>query len=292
VWFLVRTAQPNWQALARVRVSITWEWLLLGSMVWLASFSALVRLWAASLAWWGQRLTVLPALRIFFLTNLARYIPGTIWQFTGLAAMALAHRVSPLAAAGGVLVQQIVLLTTGVVLSLVLAPGLLGPLAASLSPAAVLTMAAGAIALLMVLFPIALPRLQRLAERWFQRGFVLPTPPAGSFARYILGSILSWVGYGVAFWLFARAILAGQAPNILVAGTAFVASYVAGIIAVFAPAGLVVREAALVAALGGWIGTERALILAVAARLWLVSLEILGALVCIVVHGFRNTNTN
>src|SRR3989454_9925291 len=125
----------------------------LGSMVWLASFSALVRLWAASLAWWGQRLTVLPALRIFFLTNLARYIPGTIWQFTGLAAMALAHKVAPLAAAGGVLGQQIVLPTTGVVLSLVLAPGFLGPLAASLPPAAGLTAAAWGRPRPLVLFP-------------------------------------------------------------------------------------------------------------------------------------------
>jgi uncharacterized membrane protein YbhN (UPF0104 family) len=49
-------------------------------------------------------------------------------------------------------------------------------------------------------------------------------------------------------------------------------------IAVFAPGGLGVREAALTGALGEVMGVRRALVLAVAWRIWLVGLEISVAL--------------
>ena len=37
------------------------------------------------------------ALRVFFLANLARYVPGGVWQFAGLAAMSAAQGVPPVA---------------------------------------------------------------------------------------------------------------------------------------------------------------------------------------------------
>lgn len=295
VWVLIRTARPNWSAIRAVPVTIHWGALALASLLWLGSFTFLVQLWAASLAWWNERLGALAALRMFVLTNLARYIPGAVWQFTGLAVFALQERVSPLAAAGAVLLQQLVLLATGLLLALAFAPALLGPLAATLPPWAALAIVAAGLAILLWLFPIALPALQRRLEAVLRRGLPLPRPPAAGFTRYLLGTALGWAGYGLSFWLFARAVLGGAAPGPLLAATAFVASYVAGIIAVFAPGGIVVREAALVAALAAPIGADRAFLLAVGARLWLIALEIIGALTVIAAgagQGLRSTKTN
>lgn len=295
VWVLVRTARPNWSAIAAVPVTLHWGTLALASLVWLASFAFLVQLWAASLAWWNARPGPLAALRMFVLSNLARYIPGAIWQFTGLAISAMEERVSPVAAAGAVLLQQLVLLATGLLLALAFAPALLGPLAATLPPWATLTIVAAGLALMLWLFPIALPALQPRLERVLRRSLPLPRPPGAGFARYLVGSALGWVGYGVSFWLFGRAVLGGAAPGAVLAATAFVASYVAGIIAVFAPGGIVVREAALVAALSAHIGVNRAFLLALGARLWLIALEIVGALAVIAAgagQGFRSTKTN
>ena len=309
VWVLLRTAQPNWRAITGVHLSIHWGTLALASLAWLGSFVFLVQLWAASLVWWNERLDALTALRIFVLTNLARYIPGAVWQFTGLAVAAVEQRISPLAAAGAVLLQQLVLLTTGLLLALAFAPALLGRLAATLPLWAQLTVVGAGLALLLWLFPVALPALQRRLETVLRRRLPLPRPSWRSFGRYLLGSALGWVGYGVSFWLFGRALLGSAAPSLVPAATAFVAAYVAGIIAVFAPGGIVVREAALVAALGSHIGTDRAFLLAVAARLWLIALEILGAVLVLAVgrttrddgprreaspddQGLRSTKTN
>ena len=56
---------------------------------------------------------------------------------------------------------------------------------------------------------------------------------------------------------------------------AFTGSYVAGVIAVFAPAGLLVREAALIGLLSPVLGSGDAVILAAASRIWLTALEVL-----------------
>jgi hypothetical protein len=262
----------------------------------------LIALWARSRRWWGAALRPLAALRVFFLANLARYIPGAVWQFAGLAALALEEGISPAAATGAVLVQQLVLLATGLVLALAFAPSFVRPYAPALSPVVALVASASGLAALMIGFPMALPALKRYLERLTKRSWPLPHASAPSFALYVAGAGLGWVGYGLSFWLFARALFGPGAPGPAMAGSAFVASYVAGIIAVFAPGGLIVREAALVAALGPAIGGSNAFLLAVASRLWLTVLEILGAL-CVLAagagrrgaangQGLRSTNTN
>jgi hypothetical protein len=60
---------------------------------------------------------------------------------------------------------------------------------------------------------------------------------------------------------------------------AFTGSYLAGVIAVFAPAGLLVREAALVQALTPVVGGADAVILAFASRAWLTALELIAGAV-------------
>jgi hypothetical protein len=93
----------------------------------------------------------------------------------------------------------------------------------------------------------------------------------------LFGGLLSlqWVAYGVAFRLLALGLL-GDAPG----GwgfylTAFTESYLAGVIAVFAPAGILVREGALIRILTPQLGAADAVILAIAARIWHTALEVL-----------------
>ena len=285
VWVLIRAAQPNWRAILAARAALQWGWLVLASLLWLGAFVFLVRLWTESLAWWQQRLRPWAGLRMFVRSNLARYIPGAVWQFAGLAALALEEGVSPVAVTGGVLLQQLVLLATGIALSIAFAPALLGSTGLTLPRWGWVAIALGGLVLLVVVFRRVAPRVSRRVA--------LPNPPWGSFALYVAGSTLGWVGYGLAFWLLGRALLGDAAPSLMLAAPAFIASYVAGIIAVFAPGGIVVREAALVAALAGHIGTDRAFLLAVAARVWAITLEILTVVgVVAMPQGLRSTNTN
>jgi glycosyltransferase 2 family protein len=278
---LVRSSSP---ALREARPHVHWPMLLLASAVWMASYSQLVQLWSSSLPWWDAAVRHAPthlswfrAVRIFFVTNLARYAPGGVWQFAGLAAMTTEAGVSPVAATVAVLLQQLVLLATGFVLILSGAPHFLGAWTGQLDTVSQLILGVLLTATLIVALPRTLPVARRWAERITKRPVPLPAPPQRAFALYVVRAALGWAAYGLAFWLFARSLFGDDAPHLWLAATSYVGSYLLGLIAVFAPGGLVVREGALLVTLQPAIGPQRALLLAIASRMWLVSLEIIGA---------------
>ena len=141
----------------------------------------------------------------------------------------------------------------------------------------------------MLVLMAALPRSGRLVRalgaRLGRSELTWPDPPKLEFAVYVLALVVPWVVYGIAFYLFAGSMFGPEVQVTIVTATAaFVGSYVAGLIAVFAPGGLVVREAALVLALTGAVGAERALFLSVGSRLWLVAVELLTALAVLAWH--------
>jgi len=127
---------------------------------------------------------------------------------------------------------------------------------------------------ILLLLPRLTRRLPSLARLWSQ---VRPAQLPG----FALLLAMQWLAYGAAFRLLAIGLLgdAGVAQGSW--GfyiTAFTESYLAGVIAVFAPAGLLVREAALISILTPVLGGADAVILAVGARIWHTALELLSGL--------------
>ncbi len=276
LWRLVRTYRPE---LREAELSFSWGLLVLASVLWLTSYVQLVHMWSGSLRWWKSRtLPLRPACRVFFLSNLARYIPGAVWQFAGLSALAAEEGASPTAASIGVILMQVATIATGSAIALSAAPRLVAPWVRGLGVVGQLVIAVVLIAFLVVVFPRLLPHLRGWLERVLKRPVPLPSPSPTEFAIYVLRTALSWVLYGAAFWVFSHAVLGPSGPSIWVAATAYIASYMVGLLAIFAPGGLVVREGALVLCLQPAIGYKRALILAISSRLWLVVLELVATL--------------
>jgi len=287
VLFLVKTAREHAGTFSAWDGTVDWPALLAASALVLGAFALMVLTWSASLRWWNASLSFLSALRIWSLSNLARFIPGAVWQFAGLAALAADEGISPLAATGAVLLQQLMLLATGVVVAVMMAPGWVEPIAGGLSPVAAAIAAIVVLVALAFVIPATMPAIGRGLGRLVKRQFAWPRPSSGAFAGYTAALLIPWLIYAAAFWLFARALLGESAPGLAVAGGAFVASYVAGIVAIFAPAGIAVREAALVAMLAPVLEGRVALALALGSRLWMIALEILMAAVVVGLYRAR-----
>ncbi len=279
VVFLARMTRSYWGTVTSVPITLAWGPLALASLVWYVSFVQLVQSWSSSLTWWGWHVQWYEGLRMFFFSNLARYIPGGIWQFAGLAALAANVGASPVAASAAVLLLQLVLLITGFLLTLGATPDALGPWASALGTHARAIVGGVAAIVLVFGFPRALPWVRTRAERLLKRAVPLPIPPLGPWIVYCARCAVAWAGYGISFWMFCHSILGPSVPGVWFTSSAYVASYLIGLLAVFAPGGIIVREAALVIALRGELGPERALLVAVGSRLWLIALEVLGALV-------------
>jgi hypothetical protein len=90
---------------------------------------------------------------------------------------------------------------------------------------------------------------------------------------------LSWVGYGVAFWLLAHGLLTDVDLTLRLAIGVFAVGYVVGLLALFAPGGIGVREAVYVAMLTPAMGSGAALALAAGSRLLLTTTELAAAVV-------------
>lgn len=299
VVYLIRLVVRHSAELGDLRLTIAYGPLLAASLLTLGGYFVNVVVWVASLRWWDAHVRLMSALRIWFLSNLARFIPGVVWQFAGLASMSYSVGLSPVAATGAILLQQVGLLCTGLVVALMLAPGFIpawsagldqssraGRVAqavahATLDAPAVLRFAVGAA--IVILLVIVLPRLLEWAARLWRRmtgkGVALPRLTWQRTAGYLGALTVPWILYGVAFWLFGLALLGPGAPPLGAAMAAFVTSYVAGIIVVIAPAGLGIREVVLYSSLAPVIGARNALVLSVLSRVWLVAVEVVGALV-------------
>ncbi|HEX5003959.1 MAG TPA: lysylphosphatidylglycerol synthase domain-containing protein [Gemmatimonadales bacterium] len=284
LWYLVHTARTHRAELAAVPIALDPGLLLLASALTVLTWMLLVHSWTRSLRWWGESLPFGTGVRIWFVTNLSRFVPGAVWQFAHVSTEAIGARISPVAATGAILFQQLVLLGTGVALAASLAPVLPVSVTGTANPLAVLALASLGVVGVIILLPLAAPVLERWTTRLVRRQVAWPAPARRELTGYVGTLVLPWVAYGVAFWLFGRALLGDAAPGLLPAAAAFIGSYVAGIIAVIAPGGLGVREAALVLLLSPIAGTAPALLLAIASRLWLVALEILTALGVLLWH--------
>ena len=97
----------------------------------------------------------------------------------------------------------------------------------------------------------------------------------------LAGNVIAWLMYGLAFRWFALGVV-GAAPGRLSDWVAaWAISYVMGYIFLILPAGVGVREAALLTVLpaAGLAGAASAAVISVASRLWLTILEIVPGLV-------------
>jgi hypothetical protein len=279
-WALARQWAEVRQAAAAF--TIDWPWVLAASAIVLATYAMLIQSWRLLLAGWGGALAYPVAVRIWTIANLGRYIPGKVWSVGALGVLAAREGVSGVAAAGAAILGTVLNLGAGIALAVILGADALERLYPGLrliAIAATVAFAIGVIAL-----PALLPPLLDRFARW--RGLTLARQPLAARTLWIATALnaISWIGYGVAFALFARGVTPQVSSNPTTFIAVFSASYLIGYLVLFAPGGLGFREVALSGLLVGMgaAGQGDAAILGAASRVWLTILEVLPGMVSLV----------
>lgn len=96
----------------------------------------------------------------------------------------------------------------------------------------------------------------------------------GQMIRVVLLFIGNWIIVGVGFYMLTCSIYAVPLSELLYAAGIFGLSCIIGILAVFAPSGLGVREGILVLGLGLIMPEEYAVIISIVSRLWMTVSEL------------------
>jgi hypothetical protein len=275
-WYVARSLGTQW---AQVRVAAAalrprWGLVAAASALVFATYALLVQSWRALLAGWGGHLPYWTAVRIWMVSNLARYVPGTLWAVGAMGVLADEAGVAPAVAGGAAVLNTLVNLAAGFVVVTTLGGEAASRLAPNLPHArafAALLGLGGAISL-----PAALPALTGLAARLLRRDAPARLP-LRTFVAVFVSNLCAWIAYGVAFEMFTRALFPAAGDNWAGYVAVFTGSYLIGFLAILAPGGLLVRESAMVLALTGLGVVPNAVdaaLVAVASRLWLTALEV------------------
>jgi glycosyltransferase 2 family protein len=221
--------------------------------------------WRAVLTDVAGRLPLAAGARVFFVGQLGKYLPGSLWPVMAQMELGRDHQVPERASAAAVGVFLLVVVGTGLAVAAAGAP-LLDPdaLHAYWWLLAVLPLA------LLAAVPPVLNRLLGLVMRLARRP-PLPAPLSSTGLLRAAGwAVVSWLAYGVHVWMLAGQ-LTDAGPLLLAHATgAFAAAWCAGLLLVVAPAGAGVREAALILLLGGVLTGPQATVVAVVSRLLFV----------------------
>ena len=209
---------------------------------------------------------------LFLQSQLGKYVPGSVWHYAGRVGLARSR---------GVAVRS-TLVSLGVeVGASALAAVIVGLFVLPIAIAVPLAIAVAIAVAVIGLAPGRTPGrlldpLIRVVRRIVPLSVVdmrqaLRAMPAAT-ALYIP----VWAVYGVAFWLTARALFPVPTTEIVFFTAAFALGWLAGMVVVFAPGGIGVREAVLVGLLAPRVGHAEAIVIAGASRLLLTAADLLG----------------
>lgn len=273
-WFLYRYGARNWNEIRQApgAVEIHAGPLLTAAALILGSYAILIAGWNAVVRGWGDRLPYLAAARIWCLSNLARYLPGRVWQIAGMAGMAKEAGVSPWAAAGSAVVVQLLNIATGTLVTFAFAPSFGSPWLVALGGIATAAVAAA------LAWPAGARGVSNLLKRLTGREFELRPVRGGPLLLSAAITAASWVLYGVALYFSVRG-LTGRNVDLTTAIGVFTGAYVAGLINIFTPSGLGTREAILVNWLSGPLGPAAATVVTAGSRLLMIATELAAALI-------------
>jgi hypothetical protein len=299
--FFALTLVSRWHQVTAVKWSLHPGYFAAACAVLVAAYALVATLWATALAKVAP-VRVAAGVRIWFVANLARYVPGNVWSFVGAVELARREGAPRRTTLAVMALTQV--LSVGVAL-LVGLPVLIAERDRLGRPVAVGLAVGAALLVAVVILWRPLERLARrrypdlgpVLDRVLRRGTVAPVATAGGEAavepsegaasaalpgaRVIVGLALGYAVYwaltGLAFAALVRAMFPLAASDVPLAIAGYSASYAVGFLSLLTPGGLGVREGVLVLALAPVMPAGPALVVALVSRLWMMLFELLGA---------------
>lgn len=272
VWY--RALREQWPHL------VAYPWRVAGSSLVLALVALVMQMGVLALAWghilkrMGATLPVCLGATTWLQAQIARYVPGSVWDVVGRAALSKRYAVPLRAVPTGALLEAALQVTAAALV--LLATLLLFPTPAS-RPYLLWTVL-GLAGVVTAILPPVFHRWVNAGLRFLKRE---PLPirlgwrdMGGILSLYVLAHALQ----GGAFVLFTRGIThLGWGDMPLLAGS-YIGAWLVGYIAVFAPTGIGVREGAFVLLLADRISFPAAAGAALGFRVWLTLRDLLAAL--------------
>jgi hypothetical protein len=273
VFFLVKYLYENWRAVSLYRWQFKYGLLAISFGVVFLNFLFFIQIWRNLLNKFSSGLSFKKAFKIWFYSNLGKYVPGKIWSVMGMVYMCEKEGIPKAATLTSAILNQLLNIIGGLILVLILS----GTKLLSGIPRLLFLP-------LTLVFVLSLsPRVMEKILNWGLKKLKKePVKVNLSFKEnlfFTLLFMLAWGVYGVAFNIFILS-LTDYSFNLWPFLTSiFVFSYILGFLSIFVPGGLGVREGILVFYLSSYFPLPVATLIALLSRLWMSVVEVSGLLI-------------
>ena len=273
VFFLVKYLYENWRAVSLYRWQFKYGLLAISFGVVFLNFLFFIQIWRNLLNKFSSGLSFKKAFKIWFYSNLGKYVPGKIWSVMGMVYMCEKEGIPKAATFTSAILNQLLNIIGGLILVLILSGT---KFLSGMSKLYYLP--------LILVFVISLyPRVMEKILNWGLKKLKKePVKVNLSFKEnlfFTLLFMLAWGVYGVAFNIFILS-LTDYSFNLWPFLTSiFVFSYILGFLSIFVPGGLGVREGILVFYLSSYFPLPVATLIALLSRLWMSVVEVSGLLI-------------
>lgn len=259
----------RWDETRHAVTELSWPYVGAALAAGVTSMGVMMLAWRSVLAGLGSPLPIRASARIYFVAQLGKYIPGSVWAFVAQMELAREHHVPRERGGSAALLAMVTTLATGLALAALTLP---------LTSADVTRRYWWLLALAPICIAALHPRVVafalNLALRTARRPPLEQVASMATMARALAWTTLGWALFGAHAWLLVRA--AGGSGFFLSTG-AYALAFTAGILVVFAPGGVGVREAVLIVALGPALPAGAPLIVALTSRVVMTVTDLMWA---------------
>ena len=273
--FWAQALASNWQELSHFSWQVSWPWLLACLALLLVQAILLASIWWRALWVMGAPVSWRLGASLWLKTQLARYVPGGIWDIAGRLALGHEAGISVRAMSASIVLEMALQVLSASIFLLV---GLM--LRADAQPSLYLPLAAlTLLASLVILMPPVFRRLINWGLRLLHREPLDIQVTYGDMLTLFGARLLGHLMLGIGFVFFARGVTVitwQQAPAMI---AAFVGAWLIGFLALVVPMGIGVREGVLALLLQhqfpfGVIG-----VIALGYRTWMLVRDLIAALI-------------
>jgi len=217
--------------------------------------------WRALLADLGSPLPLPAAIRVMFIGQLGKYVPGAVWALAAQVELARDYDVPRRRSATASLVGMATTLVVGLIAAGVMLPLTSGHAAMRYWWVLAITPLAA-----VCLHPKIIESGLNLVLRVLRKPPLEESVSGAGMARALAWTTLGWLCYGAHAW-FLISVFAGKSPHVFALSLgAYALAWSVGFLIIFFPGGIGPREIALVAVLAPVMSSASALVVALASR--------------------------
>lgn len=267
LYFAISTTHAFYSVLLNWKAGLDLS-LAVGIYIQVTVFGALA--WLTLLKSIGQQLSAFASIKIIFLSQVAKYIPGNVAHHVGRLVLAKRHGLALEATLFTIFIETVLVMATAATLAL-FAVWFTSARVFGKTPHVPEWWVLAGLVGGSLLAPLVGHRLFERVSHWWagRRGIELQSVPMPSVQTFCLVGLFYMVNYlilGGVLQIIASNIFGAEKEGILLLSGVFAVAWIAGFITPGAPAGIGVREVVLVAALTPVYGHQTAIGIAAVLR--------------------------